>query len=211
MSPVSLTLTMSGIAGHRTGQTSSSTDDLAIVEQFLSSNDADKFEILVRRYQGKVFKLAASILGGSAMNDAEDATQEVFIVVYRNLQSFRGESAFSTWLYRVARNQIIAYGRRMAHRALFVDADVLQTQADDAAHTDPLSVTTADQTRVRLKGMVDQLAELQRTIVYLYYWHGETIAEIAVLMELKDGTVKSILYRARQKLGQVLQEKGCDN
>ncbi len=202
---------MSDLAGQQDEQAPAAADDLAIIEQFLSDHDDDKFEILVRRYQGKVFKLAASILGGNALSDAEDATQEVFIVLYRQLKSFRGESAFSTWLYRVARNQIIGYGRRISRRASCVDVDVLASRADDGPHVDPLSITASDQRRLRLKHQVDRLAELQRTVVYLYYWHGETIAEIAVLMELKESTVKSRLHRARQALARMMQEDDGDD
>ena len=101
-------MTWPGVSDSQTAASLTSADDADLIDQFLRTDDEEIFEILVRRYQEKIFRLAASILGRGAESEAEDATQEVFVVLLRQLKTFRRESAFSTWLYRVARNQIIA-------------------------------------------------------------------------------------------------------
>ncbi len=203
-------MTWSVVPDSQAAATLSSADDAALIDRFLRTEDEEIFEILVRRYQEKVFRLAASILGRGAESEAEDATQEVFIVLLRQLKTFRRECAFSTWLYRVARNQIIEYRRRVPHRASHVDDDVLRAMPDGGALTDPQRVATTGQNRARIMSHVDRLAEPQRVVVHLHYWQGQSIAEIAELLDLKLSTVKSHLCRARQRLAMALREDGCD-
>ncbi len=201
-------MTWPGVSDSQTAASLTSADDADLIDQFLRTDDEEIFEILVRRYQEKVFRLAASILGRGAESEAEDATQEVFVVLLRQLKTFRRESAFSTWLYRVARNQIIAYRRRLPHRASHVDADVPRTLPDGGVLTDPQRVATTGQNQARIMGHVDRLGEPQRVVVYLHYWQGQSVAEIAALLDLKPSTVKSHLFRARQRLAIALREGG---
>ena len=202
-------MTWSVDSGPHSAATLSSADDAALIDQYLRTNDEEIFEILVRRYQEKVFRLSASILGRGVEGEAEDATQEVFVVLLRRLKTFRGECAFSTWLYRVARNQIIDYRRRALRRPSHVSDDVLQKMPDSDLLTDPQGVVTAGQRRARLMSHVDRLTEPQRVVVNLHYWQEQSVAEIAELLDLKPGTVKSHLLRARQSLAIALREDGC--
>ncbi len=210
MTPFSTMMTWSAVPEPRVAATLSSSDDAALIDRFLRTDDEEIFEILIRRYQEKVFRLAVSILGRGAESEAEDATQEVFVVLLRQLKTFRRECAFSTWLYRVARNQIIEYRRRVSRRASHVDADVLRTMPDGGALADPQRVAATGQKRERIMYHVDRLSEPQRVVVYLHYWQGQSIAEIAELLDLKLSTVKSHLCRARQRLAIALREEGCN-
>lgn len=210
MTPFSTMMTWSAVPEPRVAATLSSADDAALIDRFLRTDDEEIFEILIRRYQEKVFRLAVSILGRGAESEAEDATQEVFVVLLRQLKTFRRECAFSTWLYRVARNQIIEYRRRVSRRASHVDADVLRTMPDGGALADPQRVAATGQERERIMYHVDRLSEPQRVVVYLHYWQGQSIAEIAELLDLKLSTVKSHLCRARQRLAIALREEGCN-
>lgn len=185
-------------------------DDATLVERFLRTDDDEVFEVLVRRYQDKVFRLAASIMGYGADREAEDAAQEVFVVVLRQLGTFRRESAFSTWLYRVARNRIIDYRRRAAQRPSEVGDDALRTVPDGDVLADPQEVATTGETRARLMRHVERLSEPQRAVVYLHYWQGESVSEISELLGVPLGTVKSHLHRARERLSFLLREDGCD-
>jgi RNA polymerase sigma-70 factor (ECF subfamily) len=202
--------TWSVLSGPDAAATLSSADDAALIDRFLRTDDEDVFEILVRRYQEKVFRLAASILGRGAESDAEDATQEVFVVLLRRLKTFRRECAFSTWLYRLARNQIVDYRRRAHQRPSHDTDDVLQRMPDDGALADPQRVVTTGQERARLMHHVDRLSEPQRVVVYLHYWPGQSVTEISELLDLRPSTVKSHLWRARQKLAIALREDRCD-
>ncbi len=210
MTPFSTMMTWSVVPEPHAAATLSSADDTVLIDRFLRTDDEEIFEILIRRYQEKVFRLAVSILGRGAESEAEDATQEVFVVLLRQLKTFRRECAFSTWLYRVARNQIIEYRRRVSRRASHVDADVLRTMPDGGALADPQRVAATGQKRERIMYHVDRLSEPQRVVVYLHYWQGQSTAEIAELLDLKLSTVKSHLCRARQRLAIALREEGCN-
>src|ERR1041385_2092112 len=86
--------------------------DRELIDDFLQSGNSESFRTLVERYQDRVFRLVASVLGPAHSKDAEDVAQETFLQVYRQLKSFRGEAQFGTWLYR------IAYRRALDHRDL---------------------------------------------------------------------------------------------
>jgi RNA polymerase sigma factor (sigma-70 family) len=184
--------------------------DGELVEKFQHKRDVDVFEILVQRYRDKVFAMATSILGRSAGSEAEDATQEVFIAVYHNLDTFRGDAAFSSWLYRVARNQIYGYRRRPAHRVVSGSEDDITTLRDTDVHADPLAILTSGSVRRTLLEVVDQLSELQKICVHLFYWQDQTIIEIASLLDIEANTVKSHLRRARVKMAKILRERDVD-
>jgi RNA polymerase sigma-70 factor (ECF subfamily) len=185
-----------------------SADDAGLIERFLQMDDDDAFEILVRRYQDKVFRLAASILGRGAESEAEDATQEVFVVVLRCLKSFRRESAFSTWLYRLARNRIIDYRRRALRRPPGATGDALRAVTNAAVPADPGSAAARAERRTRLLRQIDRLDDPQRAVIHLHYWQGQSVAEISELLGVRPGTVKSHLFRARKRLAGAL--RGAD-
>lgn len=203
-------MAQSALNGTSAAAIPSCVDDATLVDQFLRTGDEELFEILVRRYQEKVFRLAASILGRGADSEAEDAAQEVFVVVLRRLKTFRRESAFSTWLYRVARNQIIDYRRSVARHLPEVSEHALRTVPDRYGLADPQKMVSAIQKRARLLRHVDRLSEPQRVVVHLYYWQGQSVAEISELLGLRPGTVKSHLFRARQRLALFLREDERD-
>lgn len=202
--------TLSGVFRRPPGAAPSCADDAALIDRFLRTDDEDTFEILVRRYRDKVFRLAVSILGRGAESEAEDATQEVFVVVLRQLKTFRRQCAFSTWLYRVARNQIIDYRRRALRRPTALADGALREVPDEGAFGDAQGLVAAARRRERLMRHVGRLSEPQRAVVYLHYWQGESVAEISELLGLASNTVKSHLCRARRKLAVALREEGCD-
>lgn len=204
--PFTALITRFAIPGAIAADTPSCAEDAALIEQFLRTDSEELFEILVRRYQEKVFSLAASVLGPGAEADAEDATQEVFVVVLRRLKTFRRESEFSTWLYRVARNQIIDYHRRTATRPTEASDDALLAIPDSDRRSDPEKAAAAAQRRARLMHHVDRLSEPQRIVVHLHYWQGQSVAEISEILGLRPGTVRSHLFRARRRLARLLPE-----
>jgi RNA polymerase sigma factor (sigma-70 family) len=186
----------------------SSADDATLIAEYLRTDDEQIFEILVGRYKAKVFRLATSLLGPQLESEAEDATQEVFVAVLRQMRTFRRESTFSTWLYRVARNKIIDYGRRAARRPSQASDELLDTAADHDALADPEGALSAVQRQERLLRCVDRLNGSQRAVIRLHYWHGQSVGEISELLGLSPGTIRSHLFRARQRLATFLQEDG---
>lgn len=187
-----------------------SLSDSELVEQFLRNRDVDVFEVLVRRHRDKVYSLASSILGRDSGSEAEDATQEAFIAAYRQLHNFRGEAAFSSWLYRVARNQIAGYRRRTAHRIVPGNEDGLLGVADTDTMTNPQRSLADNDIRQQLLHVVDRLPESQKIVVHLFYWQDQSINDISKLLEMESNTIKSHLRRARINLAEALRETEID-
>lgn len=182
-------------------------DDTELISRFLRNDDEEAFEALVRRYQDRIFLLALSILGCGNEGEAEDITQEVFIVLFQTLHKFRQESTFLTWFYRLARNRIIEHRRRIMRRAARISGEVNPSLAVSGTTADPLAATIDNQRRAQLLHHIDRLPEMQRIVLLLFYWQDQSIDEIAALLELKPNTVKSHLFRARRNLAVVLEEE----
>lgn len=169
----------------------------------------DQFAVLVRRYKDRVVRLAASILGPAHTCEAEDLAQEVFILVYRKYDSFRHDSNFATWLYRVTRNRALDRRRLARYRRPHVGEEGLD--ALPAPGVDPERRTVVKERRAAVLRHLEHLPETQRMVVHLHYWTGFGIKEIASLLEMKVDTVKSHLFRARKRLaGELAGEVSAD-
>jgi RNA polymerase sigma-70 factor (ECF subfamily) len=163
--------------------------------------DLDAFEALVRRYQARVVTLTRTL--AHADQDAEDLAQEVFVRVYRALASFRGESSFRTWLYKVVVNVARSYHtRRRRQRAVWADSG-----ADDAVAFDPpdrVDFEASWLTRDAVERALDTLPEELRLAVTLRDVHGLEYRDIAETTGAPLGTVESRIFRARQRLRRAL-------
>lgn len=167
--------------------------------------DPRRFAALVTRYQSRVHRLVAGILGPAYSAEAEDATQEVFLLAYRKLDSFRGEARVSTWLYRLAYNRAIDYRRRLARRRDDAELPDENGAAElGAGAASPLGELLSGERGRELRRHLETLPPKQRTAVYLHYWLGCTMAEIAELMDARPATIKSHLFRARRALARAL-------
>jgi RNA polymerase sigma-70 factor (ECF subfamily) len=150
------------------------------------------FEQLVERHQHKLYTLAARILGSS--NDAADAVQEAFIRAWLGLGSFRHGARFSTWLYRICLNA--AHDQRTKRRAAPLDETI--------EPADPRDEFAAHELSGALQDALGALDEDYRVAVVLYDVLGCSYAEIAELMGVAEGTVKSRIFRGRTRLGELL-------
>lgn len=176
------------------------------------NGETDAFEALVTAYQTQVYNLALRTVGNA--EDAADMTQEAFLRAYRSLGSFRGESKFSVWLYRLTTNICIDFLRSRARRptvSLTVeDDDDDQPQELDVADErfDPVqSLERAELRRAVQRGLAS-LPEEYRRILVLRELSGLSYAEIGQALRLEEGTVKSRLFRARKKLCEFLEQDG---
>lgn len=180
--------------------------DIDLVAAYRDLGDQTAFTELVRRYREQVFRVAVSILGPAFAAEAEEVTQEVFVWVHHAVASFRGEAQFSSWIYRIAFNQAINVKQRSRFRTPHMPESVLAASASPAA--DPLrQLEDASQRRV-LMDCVEELPEMYQAAVRLHYWMGEGVDQIAVLLGVAPGTVKSYLHRARGLLHAMLKERG---
>lgn len=181
-----------------------------IIERVLGG-DANAFEELVLRYEKTVYSLAVRMV--SDREDAADMTQEAFIKAYNSLSSFRGDSRFSVWLYRITTNVCLDFLRSKSRRPQLsltvvddADEDVQLDIPDPAA--DP-----EDQLMKRL-GMqslsegLKLLPDKQRQILVMRELGGMSYAEIGAALSLEEGTVKSRIFRARKKLCAYLLKSG---
>jgi len=175
-------------------------EDAALVREFLRTGDDDLFGTLVRRYQDRVFRLALSVLGPGMEAEAEDLVQEIFLQVFRKLESFRGESSFSAWLYRLSYNRCLDRRRQARWKHPHVSESALEGLTDPRRHADPVEVTAHNERRQQLLALVDDLPDLQRSVILLHYWLGLSVCDLAGLLDVRPGTVKSHLFRARQTL-----------
>ncbi len=177
--------------------------DAFLVER-CRAGDEEACEALVRQYQERVFALISRMTGDP--DRVEDIAQEVFLKAFRSLKSFRGGSRFYTWLYRITVNTVLNTMRSQGRRQeTSLDAlGGLEVQAD--ADMEPAEVTARLELARRVREAIDQLEEPYRVIIYLRELEDLSYEEIAEVVELPVGTVKSRLFRARQHLKGLLQD-----
>jgi len=170
--------------------------DEALVAVIVRRNSPQHFRMLVARYKNRIHHIALSVLGPSRSADAEDVTQEVFISLYQKLASFRGDSGFATWLYRMAFNQAIDQQRREKKHA----AEGLENVPDAGSEASGEASASARERANMVQKAVMQLPRTQQVIVHLHYWLGYRTREISELLGCPENTVKVYLMRARRAL-----------
>jgi len=166
--------------------------------------DKRAFELLVMKYQRKLGRLLSRLVRDPA--EVEDVTQEAFIKAYRALPSFRGDSAFYTWLYRIAintgKNYLVALGRR-APTTTGVDLEDAENFEDADALRDtstPESEMEGKQVAAVVNKAMEALPEDLRTAITLREIEGLSYEEIASVMNCPIGTVRSRIFRAREAI-----------
>jgi RNA polymerase sigma-70 factor (ECF subfamily) len=182
--------------------------DQAIVER-VQRGDKRAFDLLVTKYQRKIFRLLSRLIRDPG--EIEDVAQEAFIKAYRALPNFRGESAFYTWLYRIAintaKNHLVAQGRRAPTST--------ETEVEDAENFDdadglrdvntPDAVMMSRQVGDAVNRAIDRLPEDLRTAIVLRELEGLSYEEIAESMNCPIGTVRSRIFRAREAIANELR------
>ena len=150
--------------------------------------------LLLPAFRRKVFGLAFSFLRDREA--AEDVTQEVFIKVWRALPGFDGRASMSTWMYTIARNASLSALRARRPQSSLSDPEVME--AAEAINPVPPADIIAD--RAAIRRLVDQLPTKQRQVVMLFYMEGQSHEEVAAMLAMPVGTVKTLLHRARARL-----------
>jgi RNA polymerase sigma-70 factor (ECF subfamily) len=183
--------------------------DEVLVRQYRQHGDERAFEVLVRRYQDRVFRLAAAMLGPALVPEAEDVVQEVFVRVHGSLDRFRGDSKFSTWLYRIAYNLTVNARLRAKSRRTQSGVDVLAKFAHPAEG--PAHSLEEVQRREVVEVCIGDLPLVYQTALRLHYWQGASAAESAEMLSVPENTLKSYLHRARKQLAHSLKLRGIDH
>jgi len=174
-------------------------DELALVER-CRQGDLIAFEELYRTHAARLYRVACRMLGNPA--DAEDLLQEIFLAAHRKLETFRGESALGTWLYRLAVNLCLDYLRSRAGRAI----QMTDSLDDEPGLSDAGSRGLAERTvtKMDLERALAQLPEGCRTAFVLHDVEGLEHREVAEVMGIAEGTSKSQVHKARLRLRALL-------
>ncbi len=188
------------------GQEHGAPSDLLLVQR-VQKGEKGAFDLLVRKYQHKVVSLVGRFV--RTPEEAEDVAQEAFVKAYRALANFRGDSAFYTWLYRIAvntaKNHLVAQGRRVS----IVDVETEDAEqfasADGLREYDtPEGLLLSRELAEYINRALTALPEDLRMAVTLREFEGLSYDEIAQVMECPVGTVRSRIFRAREAIARVL-------
>lgn len=196
------------VAGPSPGEAEMSDQDMV---RAVLAGDAHAYRGLVEKYQQRVYHVVFGMVRNR--EDARDLTQEAFIKAFRNLEGFRQDSRFYTWLYRIAMNVTIDFTRRRARAPVGAGAeeDVAVRDADrgiaDARRDDsPRKQLERKELHGAILEAIGQLPEGHRQAILLREVEGLSYKEIADVLEIKEGTVMSRLFYARRKLQEMLVE-----
>jgi RNA polymerase sigma-70 factor (ECF subfamily) len=177
--------------------------DRDIVELLRKAGRDRAFEELLRRYEGKVYRLCCALL--RERTQAEDAAQESLVRVWKALDRYDGRAALSSWIYAITRNRCLtALDRR---RSL----DSLDELGEEAEFGLPATGQPGDGRAEELLELVQLLPERLRRVLLLYYYEERSVSEVALMLGCPEGTVKTTLFRARAALAEMLQRRGLDD
>jgi RNA polymerase sigma factor (sigma-70 family) len=172
--------------------------------------EPEAFDILVERYKERLYATLYHMT--SNHEDANDLVQDALIKAYKSLGSFKGQSSFYTWVYRIAVNRTINFLKRRKNRNHFslddIDASI-QTDPDFVelmSHVTPRREVGLNELQEKLNEALHQLSEAHRGVVIMHDIQGMTHADIAKVMRCSEGTVRSRLFYARQQLQGFLSE-----
>ena len=149
-------------------------------------------ERLLDLYEKKVFRMAVVMLKDAGR--AEEVTQDIFLKVWRALPRYDGRAAVSTWLYAIARNTCLSAIRAESYRRTSPLNESLEPAVLDSTPLD-----------LEMRQCLSALPEAQREVITLYYLEEKSVTDVAALLDLPEGTVKSHLHRARRALGEMMR------
>lgn len=166
----------------------------------LRSGNPIAFEELLDAFQTRIYRLALRY--AKTTSDAEDITQETFVGVFKSLPGFKQQSSLSTWIYRIALNHCLEYKRRQRQDVLpLSEGDYLPT---GKSSDNPVICAMRKETVDHIEAALDNLSSIHREVVILHELQELTYAEVASLLDIPIGTVKSRLYHAMRLLKQQL-------
>jgi RNA polymerase sigma-70 factor (ECF subfamily) len=181
-------------------------DDILLVDA-VKSGDRDSFARLVTKYRASVIRICRGYVG--SYEDAEDLAQEVFVELFRSISRFRGDSRFSTWLYRLAVNKSLNFLRY--HKKRFRVYRSSESPGEESLINSPgeaesdTAVVDSDHRRA-LREALDKLPDNQRTAFILNKYEELSYNDVAAVMDTTLSTVESLIFRARQNLQKYLSD-----
>ena len=187
--------------------TASDTDQQLV--QRAQRGDLRAFDLLVLKYQGRIGALVSRYIADAG--EVEDVTQEAFIKAYRALSKFRGDSAFYTWLYRIAanaaKNHLVAKGRRPGADATIEDAEVFDDGGLVSETSSPEAMAMGDELAAVVEQALQSLPEELRAALMLRELEGLSYDDIAEVLGCPVGTVRSRIFRAREAIDEQVRQQ----
>ena len=159
------------------------------------------FAQLLDRYEHKLYRLCCTLLHDATL--AQDAAQESLVRIWKALPSYDGRASLSTWIYAITRNRCLTALARQREEGSLLDpeAEAEMVSVEDAEPNDQSAL---------LKALVERLPERYRRALVLYYYEDRSIGEVAAMLAMPEGTVKTTLHRARAALMEQLRRRGLD-
>lgn len=186
--------------------------DAEIVQRILAG-DHSGFEALMRRYNRVLYRTARSILKDDV--EAEDVLQDSYLLAYKGMDKFRGESSLSTWLTRIVINEAIARSRKTARRVKIIslgsasqwDNDEVEAHMDESTIELPEQAAARAQARQLLEKKIDDLPDAFRTVFILRALEEMTVEETAACLDIPEATVRTRYFRAKGLLREALSRE----
>jgi RNA polymerase sigma-70 factor (ECF subfamily) len=182
-------------------------DTDVVLAQKSAAGDTTAFEELYRRHFRRVYALCLRMMGNP--DQAEDLTQDVFIQLFKKIGSFRGDSAFTTWLHRMTVNQVLMHFRKRSTKSELTSGDDETPDQIVKGTENPNAMPVID--RIALEKAVEQLPPGYRTVFILHDVEGYEHEEIARMLGVAEGTSKSQLHKARLKLRNYIRQQAALN
>ena len=178
-------------------------NEIEIIEK-VNKGDTSAFEALVQKYQARIYTLCRYLLKNP--QDAEDAAQDTFVKAFQGLKSFRPSSTFYTWLYRIAVNTCLDFKRKSSLRSFYSSADMSEKlDMVPSKLPSPESAYAAKESIHALRAALNSISEKLRVVIVLKEIEGLPYEEIAKVLDVSVGTVKSRISRAREELRKIMQ------
>ena len=175
-------------------------EEMKLVAECMLGDNRRAFGVLVEAYQSQLRRFLLNLtLGNASLTD--DIAQETFVKAYLNVRNFRGLSSFRTWLFRIAYNEFYSHVRSRHVSAGEVTDDMM---GDDCGRDD-----IATDAQITVNQALAQLSEVERTAVVLFYMEDLPVKKIATIMQMPEGTVKSHLHRAKEKMQKIINFDNC--
>ncbi len=187
-----------------------SSDDRLLVARIKQGNQEAYVE-LVNKHRGKAFAIAYNFVRNT--EDAKEISQDAFLRVYRSIDKFKEESSFSTWFYRIIINLCGDFKKKKRIKTVQFSQydrnddfkeDGIETMEDKKA-SNPLNDLLSVELNDKIENVIDQLSKQQKSVFVLRHFEGFTLNEIAKILDCKEGTVKSHLFRSVEKLKDLLK------
>lgn len=175
--------------------------DHIYIERILKG-DSTAFTFLVEKYQSMVFTMALRMLGNR--EEAEDAAQDAFIKCYKSLQSFKGDSKFSTWMYKIIYHCCLD---RIKKNKKMMSSEIIEEvhEGDVGLVEDALAYLEHQERSEMIQQAISQLATEDQMIITLYYFEEKSLKEIAEVVDISMDNIKIRLFRSRKKLFSLLK------